>query len=366
LRAPKPRKNGPFKALSGAKTAAGEFTLFRPSGARDISALKTHRLSICLKRWMIRAATLNATEVDRLNSYKRRLHDTWPLYLFLLPALVYIILFHYVPMYGIQIAFKDFKPSLGFSGSHWAGMKYFEQFFHSSNFERTLVNTVTLSVQQLLITFPLPILLALMLNSLRSLRFKKVMQTVTYAPYFISTVVLVSMLTVLLSPTSGVVNNIIKSLGGKPVIFMARPEWFRFIYIFSTAWQTTGWSSIVYIAALAGVSPELHEAASIDGASKLKRIWHIDLPSIQPTIVIILVLSMGNIMSVGFEKALLMQKGMNLATSEIIPTFVYKVGILQTQYSFSAAVGLFNSVINTVLLVMVNLLAKRFASTSIW
>lgn len=309
---------------------------------------------------------LKTTEVDGLNSYKRRFHDTWPLYLFLMPALAYIVIFHYVPMYGIQIAFKDFKPSLGFAGSPWAGLKYFQQFFRSANFERTLVNTVALSVQQLLFTFPLPILLALMLNSLRSLRFKKMMQTVTYAPYFISTVVLVSILTVLLSPTSGVVNNCIKSFGGKPILFMARPEWFRSIYIFSTAWQTTGWSSIVYIAALAGVNPELHEAASIDGAGKLKRIWHIDLPSIQPTIIIILVLSMGNIMSVGFEKALLMQKGMNLATSEIIPTFVYKVGILQTQYSFSAAVGLFNSLINTALLVTVNLIAKRFSDTSIW
>lgn len=301
-----------------------------------------------------------------MNSLKRRFHDTWPLYLFLLPALLYIIIFHYWPMYGIQIAFRDYKPSLGFLGSPWAGMKYFNQFFQSANFNRTLSNTVILSIQQLLITFPLPILLALMLNSLKSARFKKLMQTVTYAPYFISTVVLVSMLSVLLSPTSGVVNNIINAMGGKPVLFMARPEWFRPIYIFSTAWQTTGWSSIVYIAALAGVSPELHEAAAIDGASKLRRIWHIDLPSIQPTIVIILVLSMGNIMSVGFEKALLMQKGMNLATSEIIPTFVYKVGILQTQYSFSAAVGLFNSLINTALLVTVNLLAKKLADTSIW
>lgn len=288
------------------------------------------------------------------------------MYLFLLPALAYIVIFHYIPMYGIQIAFRDYKPILGFAGSPWAGMKYFNQFFGSANFGRTLSNTVILSIQQLLITFPLPIILALMLNSLRSLRFKKVMQTVTYAPYFISTVVLVSMMSVLFSPTSGVVNNIIKAMGGKPILFLARPEWFRPLYVFSSAWQGTGWSSIVYIAALAGVGPELHEAASIDGANKLKRIWHIDLPSIRPTIIVILVLSIGNLMSLGFEKALLMQKNMNLATAEIIATYVYKVVILQTQYSFSAAVGLFNSIVNTALLVGVNRVAKKMADTSIW
>lgn len=291
---------------------------------------------------------------------------SWQLYVLLMPALIYLILFQYFPMYGIVIAFKDFNPSLGILGSPWLGLKHFQTFFDSYVFIDVLTNTLKLSIFSLLIGFPIPILFALLLNQIRKQFIKRFIQTVTYAPYFISTVVLVSMLNVFLAPSTGFVNNLITMFGGEAVNFMARAEWFRTVYIASGIWQTMGFSAIIYLAALSGVNPELHEVATVDGASQLRRIWHIDLPSIMPTIMILLILGVGSVMSVGWEKAFLMQQGMNLPVSEIISTYVYKVGLLNAQYSLATAIGLFNSVINFSLLIMTNHLSKRFTQNSLW
>ncbi|ADO55032.1 ABC transporter permease [Paenibacillus jamilae] len=280
------------------------------------------------------------------------------LYVLLAPALILTILFKYVPMYGAIIAFKDFSPLKGIWGSDWVGLKYFTKFLDSPNFTDIFFNTLKLSFYGLVLGFPVPILLAVMLNQIRKAGLKKNIQLVLYAPNFISVVVIVGMLFIFLSPT-GPLNQIIASVTGNPVIFMTEPEYFRWIYILSGIWQGAGWSSIIYVAALANVDPELHNAASLDGANLLQRIWHIDLPTIKPIMAIVFILAAGGIMSIGFEKAYLMQTSMNLPTSEIIPTYVYKVGLQSGNYAYSAAVGLFNSVINVVLLLTVNFIVKK-------
>jgi putative aldouronate transport system permease protein len=304
------------------------------------------------------------------NQVKKRLNikkilTNYQLYLFLLPALVYFIVFHYVPMYGVLIAFKDFVATKGIMGSPWVGFKHFERFFESYQFWTLIKNTLGLSVIQLIVGFPLPIFLALMLNQIRNEKYKRFVQTVVYAPHFISVVVLAGMIYVFFS-NNGLINNIILLFGGDPISFMSKPEWFKPLYIGSGVWQETGWAAIIYLAALAGVSPELHEAAVMDGASKWKRILHVDIPAIMPTAVILLILNVGNIMNIGFEKAYLLQTPMNQPAAEIIPTYVYKMGLQQAQYSFAAAVGLFNSVINLILLVSVNKFAKKLSGTGLW
>ncbi|WP_409345477.1 ABC transporter permease [Paenibacillus sp. MBLB4367] len=296
----------------------------------------------------------------------RKMVSNYQLYLLFLPTFVYFIVFHYMPMYGIQIAFKEFIATKGIFGSPWVGFEHFERFFNSYQFWTVINNTIGLSVYGLVVSFPLPILLALLLNQLVSQRFKRFVQTVTYAPHFISTVVLVGMLAVFLSPRSGLVNQIITFFGGEPVFFLAMPEWFKSLYVLSGVWQGAGWGAIIYLAALAGVDPGLHEAAIMDGASKLQRIRYIDIPSIMPTAIIVLILNLGSIMTVGFEKTFLMQNSLNIDSSEIISTYVYKTGLLGTQYSFSAAVGLFDSVVNFVLLVLVNRGARKLTETSLW
>ncbi|ANY69361.1 sugar ABC transporter permease [Paenibacillus sp. BIHB 4019] len=296
----------------------------------------------------------------------KQVMKSWQLYVLLLPALVYLFLFQYAPMYGIIIAFKNFNPVQGILGSPWIGFKHFETFFNSYVFTNVVVNTLKLSVFSLLIGFPIPILFALLLNQIRRQLFKRFVQTITYAPYFISTVVLVSMLNVFLAPSTGFVNNLITMFGGDAVNFMARAEWFRSVYIASGVWQTMGFSAIIYLAALSGVNPELHEVATVDGATTVRRIWHIDLPSITPTIMILLILGVGSVMAVGWEKAFLMQQGMNLPASEIISTYVYKVGLLNSQYSLATAIGLFNSVINFVLLIVTNFISKKLTQNSLW
>ncbi|WP_318628295.1 ABC transporter permease [Paenibacillus polymyxa] len=290
----------------------------------------------------------------------------YELYLFLLPIIIIYLVFKYYPMYGIQIAFKDFSPSRGIWGSEWVGFKHFIDFFDSYNFWTIMTNTLTLSALSLVFSFPAPIIIAIMLNQMLAKRYKKIVQTVIYAPHFISTVVLVGMLNVFLSPNSGIVNHIITWFGGDPIMFLADEGWFRPLYILSGVWQETGFATIIYLAALAGVNPELHEAAIMDGASKWKRVMHVDIPSILPTIVILLILALGNIMGIGFEKAFLMQNDLNYATSNIIPTYVYEIGIQKAQYSFSTAVGLFNSVVNIILIVTVNRIAKKLTETSLW
>lgn len=261
-------------------------------------------------------------------------------------------------MYGVMIAFKNYSYSKGILGSEWAGFQHFEKFLSSPNFETLLINTLKLSVYGLLLGFPVPILLALMLNQVRKTRMKKNIQLVLYAPNFISIVVVVGMLFVFLSPT-GPINQIITWATGNPIVFMSDPDYFRSIYILSGIWQGAGWASIIYVAALAGVDPELHNAATIDGANLLQRIRHIDLPTIKPVMAISFILAAGGIMGVGFEKAFLMQTAMNIPTSEIIATYVYKVGLRAGDYSYSAAIDLFNNVINVIMLVLVNFIVKK-------
>ena len=296
----------------------------------------------------------------------RRVGRNWELYLFLIPTVAYFLIFRYYPMYGIQIAFRNFKSTKGILGSAWVGMKNFERFFSATDFLQLLGNTLSVSVATLLCSFPVPILLALLLNQLPSRRYKKLVQTVIYAPHFISTVVLVGIISLFFSPSSGIVNFIIQQFGGTPIHFMGEAAWFRPLYIGSEIWQNAGWGSILYLAALASINPELHEAAVVDGANKFQRVWHVDLPGILPTIVIMFILSSGKVMAVGFEKAYLMQTSLNLSASEIIATYVYKRGLLQSQFSFSTAVGLFESVTNLVLILTMNFISKKVTDSSLF
>ena len=297
---------------------------------------------------------------------KRNILGNWDLYLLVLPTFAYFVIFAYIPMYGIQIAFRDYMPSLGFWNSPWVGLKHFIAFFNAYQFKQILLNTLSLSLYSLAVGFPLPIICSLLLNQIPSLRFKRIVQTVTYAPNFISLIVAVGMLMAFLAPGYGVINKLVVALGGDSVNFMAKPQYFGSIYVWSGMWQGLGISMIIYIAALTGVDPELHSAAMIDGASKFKRMLHIDIPSIMPTVTVLLILSVGNIMSVGFEKVYLMQNTLNLTSSEVIATYVYKIGLLKMQYSYSAAIGIFNSVINCVLLVIVNTAARAMGESSLW
>lgn len=299
-------------------------------------------------------------------SIRAKIKRNYQLYLLILPTFIYFIIFKYVPMYGVLIAFKDYSPVKGILGSPWVGLKFFERFFNSYQFVNLIKNTISLSVVQLIVTFPLPIILALMLNQLAREKMKKFMQTVVYAPYFISTVVLVGMMFVFLNPDYGIINGFIKALGGKPIYFFASSGWFQPLYVLSSVWQGTGFGAVIYIAGLASIDPQLHEAAIVDGASKFRRILTIDLPGIAPIIIIQLILAIGGVMNVGFEKAFLMQTSLNVDASEIIQTYVYKVGLQQAQYEFATAVGLFQSVINMVLLVTVNKIVKRFSENSLW
>lgn len=304
--------------------------------------------------------------VVKKKNYKLMLMKrNWSLYLFILPAFLYFLIFSYIPMYGVQIAFKDFVATEGILGSPWAGFKHFELFFSSRWFLVTFKNTLSLSLYYLAISFPVPIILALMLNEVKSTKFKKLVQNATYLPHFISTVVLVGMVSMFFS-RSGIVNQIGALFGMDPTIFLSKENWFNDIYVWSGVWQDIGWASIIYFAALSGVSSELHEAATMDGASKLQRIRNVNLPAIMPTIVIMLIMSIGTIMNISFEKVLLMQNPQNLGASEVISTYVYKLGIQQAKYSMSSAVGLFNNLINLVLLFAVNKIARKISDTSLW
>lgn len=304
----------------------------------------------------------NDTKFER---FKKHMGRNYQLYLFMLPVITFLTILHYVPMYGVQIAFKDFYANLGITGSPWVGFEHFERFFSSYYFWRLLKNTIVLNVYGLLL-FPLPIIFSLMLNELKNGAFKKWTQTLTYAPHFISVVVLVGMLVAFLDPITGIVNHAITALGGSSVDFLTSPGWFRHVFVWSGQWQSLGWGTIIYLAALAGVNPELHEAATVDGATRMQRIRHINIPSILPTIVVLFILGIGNFMAIGFEKVLLMQNSLNSETSDIIQTFVYETGLLEGQYSFAAAIGLFESAINIILLVTVNTIARRVSENSLW
>ena len=293
-----------------------------------------------------------------------RLGRRWQLMLFFLPSLVYLLVFCYYPMAGVQIAFRDYNPVGGIFHSPWVGLKHFRRFFQSFQFARVLGNTLKISFYSLLVSFPLTLAAALAINLVRSARWKKAVQTVTYMPHFISTVVLVGMLTQLLNPVIGLYGNLYRLLGGEgyPPDILGKSGAFVHLYTWSGVWQNLGWSTIIYLACLAGVDPELHEAAQIDGATRLRRVIHIDFPALLPTASIMLIMGAGSIMNVGFEKAYLMQNSMNLAASEIIATYVYKVGMSGgfTQFSYASAIGLFKSLINCAMLVLFNGLSRRF------
>ena len=299
---------------------------------------------------------------------RRRVYEHRELYLFLLPAALYFILFNYIPMGGIVIAFKNFKIGKGIFGSKWVGLKYFIRIFGMAKFPVVVMNTIRLSAYTLLAGIPLPIILALLLNTCSMPRLKKVVQTVTYAPHFISTVVVVAMVNVFFAPTNGIVSNLLMKTGAiqTPLMALTDPKAFPHLYVWSGVWQSIGWNSIIYLGALTGVDPSLHESAMIDGANKLQRILHIDLPCIMPTIILLLIMNCGSIMNVGFEKAFLMQRPLNLETSEVISTYVYKLGIQDMQYSMATAVGVFNSVINFALVITVNTISRRLSDSSLW
>lgn len=310
----------------------------------------------------LRAQKRTLTRETLLDNVRRR----WQLYLMLLLPVIYILLFAYVPMGGASIAFKDFRIKKGIWDSPWVGLKHFASFLNTPNFELLLKNTLILSLYSLLAGFPMPILLALAINEVTSRGYRKNVQMITYLPYFISTVVLVGMMMNFFSLRTGFVNSIIRLPEGTPINFMGEPRLFRHMYVWSGIWQSTGYGAVIYIAALGAVDKENVEAAIIDGAGRFKRVWYIDLPTILPTIIIQLILAVGNIMSVGFEKVILMQNPVNLDVSEIISTFVYKRGLTQFQYSYAAAVGLLNSVVNLVLIVLANQFAARVGDTSLW
>lgn len=299
-------------------------------------------------------------------SYNIRKH--YQLFLFLLIPLIWLIVFHYTPMAFIQIAFRNYKIRLGMWGSKWVGLHHFVKFFQSYQFERVLKNTIVLSFYSLIAGFPLPILLALCMNAMMGTRYKRFVQTVTYIPHFISTVVLVGMLTQFMNPRIGIYGQLGYLLTGtQPRDILGSAAAFPHLYVWSGIWQGTGWSSIIYMAALSSVDAELHEAAQIDGASRFQRCLHIDLPSILPTAMILLIMSMGNVMSVGFEKVYLMQNQLNLSSSEVISTYVYKVSISDgSDFSYGTAIGLFNSVVNLLLLVTVNAVSRKVTSSSLW
>lgn len=311
-------------------------------------------------------------ELQVLGSRKKRswarARRNYQLYLLLLLPLIWLVVFRYIPMYGVVIAFKDFNARLGILGSPWAGLKYFARYLDSFYFERTVFNTLGISFYQLFASFPIPIILALAMNSSMRRKFTKTVQFIVYMPYFISTVVMVGIVIEFLHPRVGIINTLLQTLGAQARDYMAIPEYFKSIYVWSGVWQNAGWGTIIYLAALSSVDPELHEAATIDGASRFQRIVHIDFPGILPTATILLILNMGRLMQVGFEKVFLMQNALNLQSSEVVATYIYKVGLASDvpNFSYGAAVGLFLSVINLILIVSVNAVAKRIGQTSLW
>ena len=293
-------------------------------------------------------------------SLGKRMLDNWQLYLLLLIPVVITIVYKYGPMYGIQIAFRDFRANRGITGSEWVGWRWFERFFAAPTFSRMMINTILLSLYGLLWGFPVPIIISLALNQLRFKRLRRVVQTVIYAPHFISTMIICGMLRIFLSPSGGLVNLLV----GTKIDFLTEASMFRTIYVASGIWQEAGWGTIIYLATLSSVDPSLYEAAKVDGASVFQRILHIDIPCLVPMIVLQLIMSASGIMNVGFEKAYLLQTDLNKATSDIIAVYEYEQGIQRASYSYATAIGLFKTAINIVLLIIVNRIAKKFADVN--
>lgn len=321
-----------------------------------------------LGEWMIKKIPgyLSVTKYGVWQYFCKRVNKSIPYYVLILLPVVYLLIFKYYPMYGVQIAFKDYRVRLGILGSPWAGFKHFDKFLTAASAWNVIRNTFVISIYSLLAGFPIPIILAIFLNETRSKHFRKTAQMITYMPYFISTVVLVSMIIQFTDITSGFINQVIKALGGQSINFMGDASKFRHIYVWTGVWQGAGYSAVVYLAALSGVSPDLYDAALVDGASKIKRILHIDLPCIAPTIIILFILNTGSILSVGFEKIYLMQNSINISVSEVISTYVYKMGLQNSNFSYSTAVGLFNSLVNFVMLLLVNTIARKVTDVGLW
>lgn len=302
----------------------------------------------------------------QLNKLTRQIRQRWQLFMFVLPAFLYILLFDYKPMYGIIIAFQNYKLKLGVDGSSFVGFANFERLFSSYWFPIILKNTLSISILSLVISFPLPIILSLMVNEVRSPGLKKTFQTVSYAPHFVSVVVVCSMIVLFLSPSSGMINRLIEFFGGEKIAFMQDPNAFKWIYVLSGIWQNTGWDAIIYFAALSAVDLELLEAAEIDGANRIQKIVHINLPALIPTILVLLILRCGSVLNIGYEKVYLLQNATNITGSEVISTYVYKMGLEKSDFSFSTATGLFNSVVNCFILIVVNGIIRKVSETSLW
>ena len=303
---------------------------------------------------------------DLTQLQKRKIKSNISLYVLLFPSIILLIMFAYIPMFGLVIAFKDYSPANGILNSPWVGFKYFTQFFNSVQFGTTMMNTLKISIYSILVGFPLPILLALLCNQLRAGKFKKVFQVTTYLPHFISTMVMCGIIILFLSPNSGLIANIFKSLGWTMPNLLSKPDSFAGVYVWSDVWQHIGWDSIIYLAALSAIDPTYYEAATMDGASRMQKILNIDLPLLLPTAMILLILRAGSLLSIGFEKVLLLQNPLNLAGSEVISTYVYKVGMQNFQYSYSTAIGLFNTVVNLIILLSVNWFSKRYTKTGLF
>lgn len=301
-------------------------------------------------------------------SFLRTAANDWQLWVMVLPAIIIIFIFNYIPMYGVQLAFRDYSFSAGITGGKWVGLKYFQQYFASPSFWPTIANTFYTAFFSIVFGFPAPIILALIINQIRRAKVKKILQTTVYLPHFISTVVLVSLLNILLSPSSGLISNGLKAMHfiSGDANLLGDPAAFIPVYVISNIWQNCGWDSIIYIAALAAVDVQLYDACAIDGANKWQIIWHIELPALVPTIIILMILNMGNILNVGFEKVFLMQNDLNREVSEVISTYVFRIGLKANQFSLGSAIGLFNTVINFIFLVITNLLSKKFADISLF
>ena len=303
-----------------------------------------------------------------IKAWKRSFRKYWQLYLLLIPVIAYFLIFKYTPMVGVQIAFRNYKFSKGIWNSKWIGLEHFERFFSSSQSLDIILNTFVLSLLSLLFCFPLPIILALIINELRSSHAKKVLETITYAPHFISTIVVVGMLTAMCSPSTGIIHHLLVSAGilkGGEYL-MASSQYFRLMYIVSDIWKDCGWNAIIFISALAAIDPTLYEAATVDGASRFKQLIHVTFPGILPTVIIMLILESGKVLNVGFEKAYAMQTDLNLSVSEVISTYTYKIGLERFEYDYATAIGLFNSVVSFTLLIIINSLSKRVSQTSLW
>lgn len=306
-----------------------------------------------------------ATEVPKRTLLNTVTRD-YQLWIMVLPAIIVIFVFNYIPMYGIQLAFRDYNFTQGLTGGEWRGFYYFEQFFNNYMFMDLMKNTIVISLATIIFSFPAPIILALLVHQIRWKRAKKTLQTTVYLPHFISIVVMVGLLNVLLSPNSGVIGHVLSAMGLGGTNLLGSTEAFVPIYVMSDIWQHAGWNSIIYFAALSTIDPQLYDAAKIDGASRWHLIRYVELPALVPTIIILFILSMGNVLGTGFEKVFLMQNPLNLPVSEVIATYVYKIGIVSNQFSYSAAIGLFNTLINFFFLYAMNLIAKKFSNISLW